>query len=234
MATNVRRFAAGDYIKLAPGGTDAGFGTFLAVLSRTNTNRTSFLGTRGSGDTDSYVAWIEQNPYNHLALSTWGGSTETAVDLTQANGWGIVALTKGTGTVAQRGHVCVLSGPTWTHGDGSNFADGAAATEWLIGAVYRYAYRAEADADIFCVARWATALSDATLETFTSLPAIIAAAPTNLWVLDQASTATAVTEYNGTGADQVSISGTSVVSDTIPNFAPSGNTYTKTGFGAIG
>jgi hypothetical protein len=223
--TNARTFnGSSDRIELATGGIDNGYGTYLAVFRRNSTGfNTLFAARAAAGGNDRLQFYIRDHSSSpvdspNLSISANAGATAPILN---ADGWVIAAITKTTGSVAPRIHRCILWGPTWTHvTSGNNLSDASAEASYAIGAAFSSsAYNNFFGGDIYCVARWSTALSDGQLEGIHGIQDILALNPANLWVLDQANTSDAVKDWMPTGANQTSISGTSVLSSiSIVNF----------------
>lgn len=223
MPTNVRTFnGTSDVIVVGAGATDVGYGTYLAVANCTATVSDSevvFLSSL-SGPSNVALAAVR---FGHMGYwNSHVGFTGEAATPSVLNAWCILGVTKVSGVTSPRGHVCVLSGPTWGHADmaasGSDADVGASG--WELGADQDFGDYFKGS--VFCFAYWNQVLSDATFEAINGLPAIISLAPTALWVLDQESVAIPVNDSRGTGANQTSINGTTVTAGvTINNFITS-------------
>lgn len=140
----------------------------------------------------------------------------TGLNVLAADGWVLVAVSKATGTVAARLHKYVFSTATWTHADSGNTAanSGVAATAARIAATQSPAVFFGGDIGILGVSN--TVLNDAAIEALTSGEAAWDSAGfVAKWMLDQASTATAVQDDIG-AAHQSAITGTSVTATNIP------------------
>jgi hypothetical protein len=125
------------------------------------------------------------------------------------NKWYIVAVSLATTGDYPRFHIINLTDSgAWLHEAGAETmtATGVPTTRVRLGQA-----QDQSDpfyGDIAAIAAWNTALSDANVETLTSG---IYGSPRALWILNQASTITAVTDATGNGANQTALSGTSVV-----------------------
>lgn len=133
---------------------------------------------------------------------------------TAAMGWCLVAVTRADGTSTPRWHRYRYDTSSWDHtNDGGTLAEVAAPSGtpnlWL--GTYDGASEFF-DGDMAVAAVWnSTALSDGQLEALTgSISAWESAAPTCLWLLDQADVGTSVTDRVG-NADQAAITGTTAV-----------------------
>lgn len=131
------------------------------------------------------------------------------------DGWCLIAVTRADGTSAPRYHRYRYSDSNWQHVDhGATVAETAA----LSGAsVWIGSYNGSSeywDGKVACIGVWAgTELSDGQLEGMTDdIASWEALTPTGLWLLDQASAATAVTDRVGAG-DQTAITGTTAVAE---------------------
>lgn len=200
-----------DKIVVDTGVPDAGYGTYLAVckLSADAGNKSPIGDTQAGNTAEMFV-----NPASGVYYYTGGASQGGGATLGVANGWGIIAVTKATGLSPVRSHALILSTQTWTHGNGGSTNDSAGGSHgWWIGAGAGDYF----PGSIFLVAWWSgRVLTDAELESITGLNDIYRLGPTGLLTCDQGNTT--LLELMGTGADQTSISGTTVVQDTIPNF----------------
>lgn len=209
--------ASSDSIQLTPP-TTSGFGTLLVLVRRTGTENHAVLSFAAAGPSAVAEFYIKSAAGNQLAL--WNGSTDSfgTVALTADEGWALIAVTKASGSAVPRFHKCVLSTGVWTHADATTgaIADWTAwASAWLgtSGDGFDFLNGQMAFAAFF----GGNALSDASLETFTSISQIARANPTALWPLNQPTVATAVQDVIG-AADQVAVTGTTVQSAQIPNF----------------
>lgn len=219
-----------DTIRHAIGGfASCAFGTGAAILrpaDNTGGHTTTALHNGSGSVRNDFVHRSNANPSmfsNATGFVSGGGSP-----MTNAPEWYMVVGRKATGTATPRFSVYRYSTDTWAHGDaGGTLADwgtpGASgtirtdmeATEFLNG---RLAVRAAWSNNL----PWAaSAGGDAALEAaglHLALQAWVDAAPTGLWVFDQASTATPCDDLTGNGADQVALTGTTVVADAPPGF----------------
>jgi hypothetical protein len=142
-------------------------------------------------------------------------------------GWCWFVVTKASGSVIPRWHKHDLTAATaWVHQDDtSNAADGSGPiTNVMIGSNGSLGNTWRGN--IAAIATWTSVLSDAAIEAACTLAASALKAATPGWMvrLNQASTATAVTDDSGGGSTQTAISGTTV--DTVNE--PPGWSYTLT------
>jgi hypothetical protein len=138
--------------------------------------------------------------------------------------WCWMVVTKASGSVAPRWHVLDLTaGGGWAHAnETANVNDfSGSATEIIIGGQFTGGAGAAWRGSIAVAATFPSALSDAAVEAAFTLNAsdLLAASPGWMIRLNQASTATAVTDDTSGGSTQSSISGTSIDSDTPPGFS---------------
>jgi hypothetical protein len=228
MATNVRSFnGSTDWISVAAGGADSGWGTYLVIYKLAADIDAKPLNGDQSSGADAPCLGKANNASGNWLYWYDNVSTRrnTTITFLNTDGWVIAVVTKASGTVNARFHVCILSTKVWKHGDSTTgtSADKTAPSGWSLGARDSTGTGTLAEAlngDIYCLARWdGRVLGDSILEKFDNIGAIISENPTNLWILNQASTGTNVTDYMGTAASQDSIVGTTVNSgQTIPNF----------------
>lgn len=132
--------------------------------------------------------------------------------------WRWYVMTKAAGSAIPRFHVWDLSG-AWSHTDNSaNVGDGTGPIDTLyIGAG---SGSTNWRGSIAVVATWASALSDGAIESACTLAASATFSASPGWMvrLNQASTATSITDDTGNGGNQSAISGTSVDADDPPGF----------------
>lgn len=164
-----------------------------------------------------------------------GGNPVSLTALTTAGtDWWAVFVTKAAGTATPRFHFKDLTtGAAWVHEDATATTIDSSATGSSIDIGKGTLFASSAIFDLAGAAVWNSALSDAQIEALissnrASTSVWLAASPQALWVLDQSSTATAVTDQTGGGATETAHTGTSVLSSTgnIPWDASSSVTYT--------
>lgn len=191
-------------------------GLVQALFNPHNSSGT-FLGTIGVLDTPNQMFW-------HTAGA---GDSISGVTLT-SDVWYLQVVRKDTGNVAARFSGYNYTTQAWSHATAANgrinwTAPGVSGTfkmsfssaDWFKG-------------DMAVRAAWPNALpwaanstGDALLEAaglHFSLMAWINAAPSALWVFDQTDVAQTVRDMTGGGANQSSIVGTTVTTDTVPSF----------------
>ena len=151
----------------------------------------------------------------------WGSDDPSAdsgsgVTISQ-DAWWLLAITKPTGTSAPRFHQKLLSAGigSWNHLNGSAVGQTVNDVARIrLGGVIN----SGANMRLACVAIWDTDLSDAEIEsigTAKSTASIYDLAPNCLWDLNQESISP-LSDLTGGGANQISITGTSVVTGDDP------------------
>lgn len=151
--------------------------------------------------------------------------------------WVWIVGSKAAGASIPRWHVQnVTSGGAWSHANGASTVNDLSgnATEMIIGGQSFAGSGTTWRGSIAVLAKWASVLTDLQVQSACTLLAsdLLAATPSWMVRLNQASTATAVTDDTGGGGNQTAISGTSVDSDVPPGFdfsltpPPSGATPT--------
>jgi hypothetical protein len=150
-----------------------------------------------------------------LVAGTSAATSTSATPVTAADGWVMLTVAKAAGATAPRMGKYVYSSGVWTLSNGGNITYGTGATGTQIGQTLgagRFF-----NGSIAAVATFPRQMSDAELAGLPySLASWLAAGPAGMWVLDQASTATPVVDWTGGGANQASITGTSVSVESPP------------------
>jgi len=202
-------------------------GSMFVVVKRANdTNWNGPITRKSSGGSDESYLDIAPSSHatNNALWSNYAAAVNTtSIKATAAEGWLILGATKAAGSATVRHHKYVFGTSTWSHADVSAVGDAIGATggSIVLGNVSGDFFAGDLDVAAFFTA----ALSDANVETLdNSLSAWDTLTPAGMWVLDQASTATAVTDRTGNGANQTAISGTSVAGSGSPLTAPSDTT----------
>lgn len=224
----VRAFSGTNVLDTAPGALSTNtFGTFAAIVKRGATGSWhTFLALHSSGG-----GALNQFAYNSDdQVVMWSnGDNATGPAALAATAWGLVVVRKATGSATPRFSLYNFTADTWAHANGSmaipNWsAPGASGTvrfrwETFDHFVGRVAVRAA-----WNTVKWAAdSTGDAALEAAglqTSLQKWVDAAPDGLWPFNQAATTTAVTDITGNGANQTTLTGTTVVTgDDPPGFS---------------
>lgn len=147
--------------------------------------------------------------YNGVELAQSSGDFAEA-----AMGWMLLAATKANGTSTIRWHKYRYDTTTWTHEDDDAPTDegGAVGPFDVTMRLGNSAFSEFLDGDLACVAVYNSLLSDGNLESMTDdIASWEALSPTSLWLLNQDDVGDPVLDRVG-NADQVAITGTSVVS----------------------
>lgn len=215
MTTNARTFnGTSDVIKAAltssPIATLTAPATWAGVI-RKNADAVNGVIARLNDSTGAaFYGGLQFNSSNFLRFFGASATASSAFTVTSAEGWILVAGSKASGTVKPRFHK--LSAGTWTHSDG----DVAATDVGSVGSAGLLWFGANGspiwlNGDIAAVAVWNSVLTDGQVETLgVSFRQWLALQPTGMWMFDQASTATTVTDVTGNGTDQTAIAGTSI------------------------
>jgi hypothetical protein len=177
-----------------------------------------------SGDSIQHACWINESGtssddkpefYDNDAGSSHRPSSMT---ITQADGWVLFVLRHDDS--ANTVHFSKLPiGGAWTHQSAACDATLGAVTggSLLLGASE---YGAGSSLDWAAFGEWNSFLSEAAVEDLGGVAALAdwhdAEGADHLLMFDQASVATAVTDYTGNGADQTAITGTSVLEEDPP------------------
>lgn len=208
-----RQFSGGsDQIQVSVGGSSGRTraGTIICLMQTTNINAGVISGLNGGTHQWSYG--IDTNkPFGDADFGSGGGT------ITQANWWRVV-YTKPSGSATYRYHTALHSSPTWTHQASGSASDGTAIT-----GTFQFGQWVGTDNNLIlaALAMYSSVWNDATVEAlnWSSMSAWLAAGPTGAWQFNQASIASPVNDLTAGGANQTSITGTTVASD------PPGFTY---------
>jgi hypothetical protein len=136
--------------------------------------------------------------------------------------WQLLAMTKPAGTQPMRGHRLRIDSGGWTHADanaGANHGTDADDIDEVVFARFAEGIGGAGNYRIAVAALWNTDLSDAEIEsigTAKSTVSILDLAPAAGWEWNQASTATAVTDFTGGGSTQASLQETTVINGDDP------------------
>jgi len=151
-------------------------------------------------------------------------STSDSTTLVTVGAWWLVACTKTSGTTTPRFHFYRFDTGAFTHENGGS----SLANSSSMASAANIGTNEDAsifwNGDIAVLGNWTAVLTDAQVELLPfNLPSWFAAGqPNGLWVLDQDSVSQAVPDLSGGGANQSSISGTSVSSNSVPIWTPHG------------
>lgn len=197
--------------------TFTGSKTIAAIVRKTTDGTTGYFIKVGAGvGTDRYMVGVSSGNTPRIVE----GSTvcnSSAMTCLASEGWVFLAVGKTSGTNTPRFHKYVYSTGVWTHEDGANtLADATAtATSVTLGAEGANYW----NGDIAIVDVWNANLTDAQMEL---LPFRYAAwffnSPKGIWLLNQQSVSDTVKDLSGGGANESSRTGTTVVTEGIPQF----------------
>lgn len=185
-------------------------GTFVVVARRgANSTFHTLVGLHNSGG--SNTLYVQLNPSNNLIIGSGGGEESSMFTTTTSDGWCLLAVTKASGSATPRFHRYVYSTNTWTHQDGGSSIDNGSSPG--SGGTYRTAWQTGDlfNGDLAAVGIWDTPLSDAQIECLAhSLMQWYGMSPKAFWLFDQSSTTQPVMDLTGGGANQSSLTGTTV------------------------
>lgn len=207
------------------GSSDGGPMTVAVIGKRNSGGSTTgeWVGLHNSGGSPVGIIW-RLDGSDHPRASTDQGDQQATFTWLASENWCVIAVNKANGTVTPRFHKYVYSSATWTHTDaGGTLADSTGGLAGSSGFV-RFGggsggFGGAWSGTLAVVAIWNRSLSDAEIEQLEgSLQGWYAAAPDGLWLLDQAATGTTVIDSTGNGANQSSITGTTV-DDGVPGFS---------------
>lgn len=203
-------------------GAGTGFGTFAIICRRA---------ANGTGDTlialednASLPVAFELNSSNLFTFYNGVSTRRTTFTVLTANGWHCLVYKKATGTVTGRFGKYQYSNDTWTFEDATdgtqaNWATGlGAGSKVTLGAFNTGGPGNFFSGDIAIAAFWGgTALTDDQCRMLPhDLMAWFQVQPTGLWLLDQSVTTDAVADMTGGGANQSSLTGTTVATSSAP------------------
>lgn len=153
---------------------------------------------------------------NVLSVEPYAAAGNTVTGI--ATGWQLLAVSKPTGSNVCRGHRYVFSTGVWTHTDAvGNSADpGGTVARIYLGT---FATSDFLSGDIEAAAMYDTALSDSQIESLPfTLMAWLTLAPKALWKLDQSATAQKIIDISGGGANESTLTGTTIAAASVPVF----------------
>lgn len=214
---NVRRFnGTSDEIQLDPDtlGDAQSDLTYAAIC--TNDGAAAFrniIAVDGTGGEWSFGADATDRLARYSATPAAVASTANSY-FTSAMSWCLVAVTKFGGSAVTRFHRYRYDTLAWDHQDDATTRASPSTASSPVAWIGTFDGVSEWwDGDIACIGLWQnTRLSDAEIETlYSGISAWEALSPDGLWLLDQASAATPVTDRIG-NADEIAINGTTVVS----------------------
>lgn len=208
--------------------SDGGPFTIAAVVKLDGT-RGGLFELRTSGGTTCVGLNTDSGQYFYSA----GGFT-TVMASSTADNWHLIAVTKDAGTVTPRGHKYVYDTDTWTHSNGAGTVNDASSTPGGTGVArlcrFPDSNNDNLNGDVDVMGAWNRALTDAEVEQLVlTISAWYASAPDGLWVMDQSLTTQAIIDATGNGANETTLTGTSVSTNSVPVLNYGDNvTYTQT------
>ena len=155
---------------------------------------------------------------NRIQLIIGSSNKDTTVAINSSDGWVLAGVSRASGSSVPRGHKYVYSSNTWTHTD-AGAATGGDSTDLTGGRVQigQWQNTDRFNGDILKVGAAKRALADAEWELLPfTLLASLGMAPDGLWLLDQSATSQAVADLTGLGANQTSLTNTSVSTNSPP------------------
>jgi hypothetical protein len=126
----------------------------------------------------------------------------------------VVAISKAAGTTAPRFHKYKVSTNVWTHENaGATIADPTTPSQGpTIGGI-----AANANIELGVVGLWNVVLSDAQIEALPfSLSSWRQIGPSAMWLFDQQAIAQKIRDMSGGGANEATLTGTSVSTSSVP------------------
>lgn len=191
--------------------------TWVSLYNTTTAASVQYVFTVGTAGGYSAIR-LNSSGVITYALNSTGWSSATDVTYTGTDGWVLVAITKPAGTSNFRIHKYRFSNSTWTRQSSTTGqASPAAATSVRHGHANSSSYFT---GDIAASAAYDYEMTDSQVTALLdSFDAWMDAGPDGMWVFDQASTATAVDDETGNGADQTSTVGSTSVSSATPPIA---------------
>jgi hypothetical protein len=160
------------------------------------------------------------NPFSDglLYYSASGFASSNTIGWGAASGWLLTAITKASGSATPRWHQYSYTSTTWTHVNATNNVSDSTISVAIDNIGLGYLDNDEVlNGNLAVIGAWNAVLSDGDLETMPcALSAWVDLTPAALWPFNQASTSDPVLDVTGNGADQTSITGTSVVNGDDP------------------
>lgn len=207
-----------DQITCSIGNCDVGFGAFAAIIKRASDGSRDAIivlhSSAGIARTGIHLTTV-----NNLAFAIDNSGQDSTFTVLAAEDWVLVAAGKVTGSAIPRMHKYVFGTGVWTHSDAPGaHIDGAT----VAGGTVRFSNIGAADpfpGKMALAAVFPTNLSDANVETLAkSLQNWYALGPVGGWVFDQRTVATTLADWTGGGANETSITGTTVSAEEPPAF----------------
>lgn len=188
--------------------------TFAAIFKRSGSTSdgTQFLASLNAGTNTNQKLAFSYSSTSAMQVTLGGFSRTFGASFTITNAtWYCFVATKASGTATPRANLYDYTAGTWagwTNGNGTLDTNADVITEVQAGNAPN---SFPLNGKLAAMGLWSSILADADAETLETAAANwLALTPAAFWLFNQASTATAVTDQTGNGADQVSITGTSV------------------------
>lgn len=191
----------------------------IAVLAKA-ANTSGFTGWMIQARATTTAVWSILTS-NNVGAKLFMENDFTAGNAGLTTGWAWYVATKASGASTPRWHIHDLTAATaWSHANaGGTVGDGTGPiTNILVGG--NLSAGSTWRGSIAVVAAWDSVLSDVAIEAAMTSAAADTLAATPKWMvrLNQASTATSVTDDTGGGGDQTALAGTSVDADDPPAY----------------
>lgn len=209
--------ASSDLIRTGLGALGFAFGpgTCAAIVNPASVI-TQVIFAAGTSITAAYRLQLTNSGQVRLLINAGNTHSTTTYG---ANKWWLLAGSKANGNVAGRFHLYDYAADAWTHEAGvTTVANGTVpATRGNIG-VAQDESTAPFNGDIAVAAVWNVVLSDSQIEAlaYDLLSWHAPSQPKALWVLDQDAISQGIVDRSGNGADQSSITGTSLGTSSVP------------------
>jgi hypothetical protein len=208
-----------DFLKVSVGNASSISGTYslVALARRQSTGASYLIANHHSSNAGKETLTINSDGSIGLSVD-FASTTSGALTVDRTDGWVIVGVSKTSGSTVPRFHV--YKGGTWSHGDGTGaIGNSVVPLDGSIhfGQVFNGAIKSQMELAV--AAEFDTALSDGDFETLEDgwqTQDWFDLSPATLWDFNQASTSTPVEDLMGGGADEISITGTTVISDGPP------------------
>ncbi len=214
-------------------GAGAGGGTTVAAILKKATDVTSGYSTIFSVGTADPNNWAFYSTFgaNTKSIGIWNGIDDsvwglnTGEGLLVSDGWAFIAASKATSAsrVAVRFHRYVYNTGVWTHANANdaqttiNNGSGAGTTVYLGSHIGGGSTSFDGDIEVIGVIP--ANLTDQQIEAMAfSLVPWFQYQPQGLWMLDQSATAQKVRDITGQGANESTLTATSVGTSSVPVF----------------
>lgn len=211
---------AGDEIQVSIGGCNLTGAFTVVVVARRNSAATAYHNlctAHTSANAAVYGLEIENNADgNQLQVQVGATFVASTFTVGTADSWCLLAGGKASGTTTPRMHKYVYNTDTWTHQNASGTAGNPTSTASGTVRFGLWQNTDDLDGDLAAAAIFDRNLSDGEVEQMAhSLQDWLALGPVGMWVFDQQATGTAVNDWTGNGAQQSSVTGTSVATSSV-------------------